>query len=647
VDEILGQKSGAAAGEGRTGVAVGYVQSGKTTSFTALMAAAADEGYQLIVALLGSTNLLLSQNRARLESAFELSTRRDYKWIHVESPSLATHSPGEIGHYLEKGRVVLITVLKHSGRIDDVTSVLPREVGARVRTLVVDDEADQVSLNTRVNQGEQSSTYAAIRGLRSNLGEHLYVQYTATPYAPLLLAAEDFLSPDFVVLLSPGDGYVGGYEFLVEARDSVVRVVNDAPGPADSPMRLPASLRTALADFVTGAALLLFGSIEAAPVSMLIHPTGRRDPQRRYEFLVQRVLREWRDEIEQGRTDSEVVAARSRQIQYGIADIPDDEFNRTLAWTLNEATTWRINSDEDANSQVQWNLAPVHILIGGNKLSRGFTIEGLTVSWLGRAASPQMDTLVQRARAYGYRRDYLPFCRIYGDDSTVRGLTAAVATDLDMRAQLRDWIDQRLPVRKWATEVGLQMGIGMRPTRTQVVERLTDFHPGWHLLSKPDLDMNVELRNLELVDAIGVRAAPLRAFGRLSHRLVEADAAAVRRLIADWAVEYSPGWDRSGCLAWLLRFGRESQPLPVLYLTGEGGGPRIRAWDERLGFDQLMQGRDPSSEQAYPGDRQLMEGKRQLQIHYVRRRDGGPSIHTLALNVGHTARIVRRGGDDG
>jgi len=87
------------------------------------------------------------------------------------------------------------------------------------------------------------------------LGPQLYVQYTATPYAPLLLEVEDFLSPDFVELLRPGPNYVGGRDIFVENRHIVVREVDDAPLPSVSPKRLPASLREALMDFVVGAAL--------------------------------------------------------------------------------------------------------------------------------------------------------------------------------------------------------------------------------------------------------------------------------------------------------------------------------------------------------------------------------------------------------
>ena len=153
-----------------TGVAIGYVQSGKTTNFTALIGHAADTGYRVVIALLGSTNLLLEQNERRLLSALGLEQRWDYRWVHFSNPTPSSLSPSEFAHYLARGRLVLITLLKHHGRIAEASRVVEGVAVGAVATLVVDDEADQVSLNSRVKEGAESATYRAIKGLRSGLG---------------------------------------------------------------------------------------------------------------------------------------------------------------------------------------------------------------------------------------------------------------------------------------------------------------------------------------------------------------------------------------------------------------------------------------------------------------------------------------------
>jgi len=170
-----------------TGLALGYVQSGKTTAMTALAAECADRGYSVIIALLGVTNLLLSQNTSRLIGKLGIETRSDYRWVSIANPS-GRASASEIEDWLGKGRTVLIPVLKNAKRINDLANALA-SIGevAHLKCLVIDDEADQASLNTLVRSGEESKVYSAIDHLRSVIARHGYIQFTATPYAPLLL----------------------------------------------------------------------------------------------------------------------------------------------------------------------------------------------------------------------------------------------------------------------------------------------------------------------------------------------------------------------------------------------------------------------------------------------------------------------------
>src|SRR5439155_25503422 len=137
----------------------------------------------------------------------------DYKWVSLRNPS-SNQGAKELRDWLDKGRIIFLPVLKHAGRIDALSSVARVSITGRARVLIVDDEADQASLNTRVNEAEESRIYAAIRRLRGNLPLHLYVQYTATPYAPLLLEPKDHLMPNFVAFLQPALGYTGGREFF-------------------------------------------------------------------------------------------------------------------------------------------------------------------------------------------------------------------------------------------------------------------------------------------------------------------------------------------------------------------------------------------------------------------------------------------------
>src|SRR5207244_2072145 len=94
-----------------------------------------------------------------------------------------------------------------------------------IPVLVIDDEADQASLNNRTRQGDQSKTYSVLLEVRSRLPVHTFLQYTATPQAPLLINLIDALSPDFARVLRPGHAYTGGQTFFIDREHDLIRII--------------------------------------------------------------------------------------------------------------------------------------------------------------------------------------------------------------------------------------------------------------------------------------------------------------------------------------------------------------------------------------------------------------------------------------
>lgn len=662
VDSVLAHGPTLADRCGATGLALGYVQSGKTTAITALIAAAADSGYRVIVALLGSTNLLLEQNQTRLLNALGLDQRQDYRWVSMVNPSGASKAK-EMADWLARGRIVLVPVLKHAGRIDALASVLVNADVAELPILIVDDEADQASLNTEVNRGQESRTYEALTQLRLAAPRHLYVQFTATPYAPLLLEPDDHLRPDFIELLQPGEGYTGGREFFVDYSDVVVRPIPtlDEQRPKSLPTQLPKSLVEAFGSFVAGTALLLGRDPGATPVSMLVHSTQRNDVQARYHFLLQRLVRRWAEVAEAAATDvpklpQEVINERGRITSLGAADLDDVAFLDRVRFVLSETTLWLVNSASDVN-KVDWRVAPVHVLVGGNKLDRGFTVEGLTVTYMNRPASNQVDTLEQRARAFGYRSDLLPYCQFFATPRTLKVLRETVDTEYDLRANLRDWLAEGHDVSTWAQQIGLLLPQGTRPSRQNVLTALLQFNerPGWHQLRRPSLDQTTRTDNEKLVGNLGLVNAAREQYGRLSHptlRLPLADV--VGRLVRPWAgvdVGTSPGWRHHDLLNLLERLPQQGSAVPLILMEHPDGGPRAREWDPELGFINLMQGSDPvrkAGQPWYPGDRAIggvVKDPEQVvvQVHRVTSSQPGlvPELFTLAIHAGRRG-VIRK-----
>ena len=640
-----------------TVLALGYVQSGKTTSITALCAAAADRGFNVIVAILGSTLLLRDQNRTRVEDYLGLE-ENNYRWVSFTDLNVR-RTPGDIAGWLTKNRIILIPVLKNPTVINKVTSILKQVDLSHLKCMVIDDEADQASLNTKINQEGESSTYTAIKNLRNVLPKHLYVQYTATPYAPLLLDPSDHLVPTHVEFLLPGQGYTGGREFFIDHSSKVIRHIpsGDEQNARTQITELPGSLESALANFFVGAVHLYLENRENAPISMLIHSTFKNDIQDKYKFLLDRFIEKYKkSENKQIGDFADLIRTEmNRLYNLGIPQINPDIFWKTLDFVLNETHLWLVNSASEVK-KVQWNLAPFHILIGGNKLDRGFTVEGLTVTYMNRPASEQIDTIEQRARAFGYRTRLLPYCQFFATVRTVNTLRGIVHTEDDLRANLRETLESGLSIDKWAHEIGLFLPVGTKPTRDSVVPSLSKFNPDgdWFVLRKPFVGTQEKTENLNILNQIGLLTSDYQEYQRLQHRTLEMPLRnLIETVLTKWRLnQSSPGWRHEEILEFLRRRPDIDGPSYVLLMANPDNNlvPRQRKWVEDTGFINLFQGADITQEKPgydYQGDRkaglqQYGGDKVVLQVHHVNRRGfDDQDLYTLAIHIGD-GRLVKR-----
>ena len=245
----------------RIGLVCGYVQSGKTASMTAVSGLAKDNGYRIIILLAGVTTNLVGQNQERLESTLR-DASTEWSWTMVGNPKARQNHDVLSGlveewHNPQYGendrRTLFITVMKNVSHLRNLVALL-RGVDLRhTPAIIFDDEADQASLNTRPSRPDPSATYREISALRSALPHHTYLQYTATPQAPLLITRIDALSADFAELVSPGDGYLGGQVFFAD-RSPLVETIPPGEIFRDGavPLDPPASLLKALRLFFVG-----------------------------------------------------------------------------------------------------------------------------------------------------------------------------------------------------------------------------------------------------------------------------------------------------------------------------------------------------------------------------------------------------------
>lgn len=162
-----------------TGIVIGKVQSGKTSNFISVLALAFDNGYDIAIVLGGNTLNLLKQNASRISSAFSVDTEKLTVLKTNDNKTLI--NPARIKDFIENGRKVIIVGLKHNKHIDQIAEIFDNEFLADKSVLIVDDEGDQATLNTRAYQQSISTTYASVLNLKSKLKSHCFLSVTATP----------------------------------------------------------------------------------------------------------------------------------------------------------------------------------------------------------------------------------------------------------------------------------------------------------------------------------------------------------------------------------------------------------------------------------------------------------------------------------
>ena len=487
----------------RTGLVVGYVQSGKTLSFTTVTALANDNGFGIVIVIAGMTNELSKQSHQRLLAALGVDEPFS-RWADFFEPTIESCSA--IRNVLmeareeesEQGerRTVLITLKKNHAHLRNLANVFAALGDAvHVPTLIIDDEADQASLNTLVKDGDLSTTYKRILDLRALLPQHTFLQYTATPQAPILINLIDILSPDFAILLNPGPGYVGGRKFFSDNAEQIVDIPpNEIPTKENEIREPPESLLYALRLFFVGVAsgLIRWGlkSPNRGPSnrSMMVHPARETISHKQYHIWVEAIRTLWIDMLFLPETDPDrrQLLEEFRTAHANLSRTVDDletfeQISGYLRSAIRKTDVRLVNSLADADRDIKWTRTYPWILVGGQVLDRGFTVEGLTVTYMPRGPGVgNADTIQQRARFLGYKQAYLGYCRVFLEPAVTSLYTAYVRHEEDMRRSLLAHIDSGQPLSKFRRVFLLDRKF--RPTRQSVIDidyTQPKFRAGW------------------------------------------------------------------------------------------------------------------------------------------------------------------------
>lgn len=456
-----------------TGLVFGYVQSGKTLSFTTLTALARDNDYQIVIVLAGISTNLVNQSFNRLQNDLGVNQGFHRKWVMLNNPKDPSRNPQDkntIQRELQNWKktntpddfkkTLLITVMKNTSHLKNLFAVLKKLDLSNVPTLIIDDEGDQASMNTKASSNakraketgihteqEMSTIYGRIRDLKNILPHHTFIQYTATPQAPLFINIFDNLSPNFIQLLTPGDKYTGGRAFCLENHYIIRQIPYSEIYSEDNvfdeaPESLKEAMRTFFLSVTSGR---LFGAIKGNPKnrSMMVHPSRLVDDHGIYYEWVTHIKTLWGKVLLERADDDEskqqIISEFKEAYKDLKANAPEvqsfEELLKTLGHNISSTAVEQLNSK--AGSLVDWSSNYSFILVGGQAMDRGFTVEGLTITYMPRNKGVgNADTLQQRARFFGYKKDYLGHCRVYLDAENVHLFSEYVNHEEDIRKKL-------------------------------------------------------------------------------------------------------------------------------------------------------------------------------------------------------------------
>lgn len=477
----------------RRGLIVGHVQSGKTANYNGVICKSADYGYKVIILLAGVHNNLRSQTQQRVEEAFigvdtdkkdrnlplkecktgagklademripfSLTSREhDFRKNSAKAATFSLNAVKEpVILVIKKQTSVLKNLVEWLNSLNETTKGKIRNMPL----LLIDDEADNASINV-ANGDNPTRINSQIRMLLAMFEQSSYLGYTATPFANIFIDPdtdhemfEDDLFPrDFIVSLEAPDNYVSAARMFGEDGDlgHLIQPVSDhlecfpERHKIDHKVpNLPESMTEAVRRFLLGRAVRIIRGRGQDHASMLVNVS-------RFNNVQQQVTSHLTDYLEEIRNSVKLHAAlpdKEALKDPGIKALHDTwkemvpaqgetwgQVKAHLAAATGSVVVKTINNKSaDRLDYKNHKENGLHVIaVGGLSLSRGFTLEGLMVSYFIRN-SIMYDTLLQMGRWFGYRDGYIDLCCLYMTDEAQSWYSHISSAIDELRAEFR------------------------------------------------------------------------------------------------------------------------------------------------------------------------------------------------------------------
>lgn len=490
----------------RRGLIIGDVQSGKTANYTGLICKATDSGYKVIVLLTGTIEKLRQQTQQRIDEGFvgaasdAMIKQKEDKLIigagnydqSVIRPMVLTstvddfksQNANSLGFDLRNINGPVIFVVKKNTavlkRLNKWLKTFNQNGNQKINhsLLVIDDEADNASVNTKADPEETPTAINnQIRELLASFTKSSYVGFTATPFANIFIdpeskdamEKEDLFPKDYIYSLNAPSNYIGARNIFAEegtAKRMLVTINDDESDPksiasiiplkhkSDLIIRdLPEDLKTAIAAFLLANTIEDMEGLKGTHRSMLINVSRFTKVQDSLATQVNGYLKDLQSAI---RNYAQLPAEKSLKSEL-IAKLkstyeeiyPEFKYSWTeIQKSLNASCasivehTFNINDTKKINYEDYKDGLRV-IAVGGMSLSRGLTLEGLVISYFYRN-SKMYDTLMQMGRWFGYRPHYDHLCKIFMSEESIEWYRyISNATD-ELRQEIKRYEDTGL-----------------------------------------------------------------------------------------------------------------------------------------------------------------------------------------------------------
>ena len=492
----------------RRGMVIGHVQSGKTQNYSAVICKAADAGYKVIILLAGITNSLRRQTQDRINEAFigrrasrhqALMSQRfgvgnviaNPKFpdagTHLEGDFSAAALDGAIGFNLSnRSEPIIFVCKKNTSTLKNLLNYFNTVSDDKLDSslLLIDDEADNASINTKANVNDITAINSGIRNILRKFRCSSYLGYTATPFANIFIDPEDEIDfgtddlfpANYIRTLEAPTNYMGPDKIFGETAPFFDRMVvpvddftkelylkhkNHQPITA-----LPPSLERAIIHFILVKTIRVLRGDANKHCTMMINVSRFNSVQFSVEGKVYELVEKIKDDISvnanaRSPSSSSIIHDFKREYETEFCNkIPDDEYEypswRDIkselfnGWSARVKTVNRSGStlDYDAHKDTGQTI----IVIGGLALSRGLTLEGLCVTYILRNAAAY-DTLMQMGRWFGYRPKYEDLCRLYLPPEAIDHYQATSEAINELRQEVEFMANENLTPTQFGLKV--------------------------------------------------------------------------------------------------------------------------------------------------------------------------------------------------